>query len=251
MTGLDDELRPAPQELVGEMPEEHRARPAAYLAAGMDYEMYLGYSWCRIGCQIDHPQMGSKDLSDGTWVWPEGLAHHVREHCILLPEDFVRDALSKSSPVIPGWGEKNGPWSEHKEPADEIDWQQWSSSRRAPQFLDALRIRRLAAETPAAADSAADTSKKIAALVRERGLSDVNCVWKGCTDRALAGRYICAEHSVEKDEDPQRRCSQEFGNLLSELNEATGLQPARPPQQRRAGLISRGITQMAKLFRRR
>jgi hypothetical protein len=250
MTGLDDELQPAPQELVGEMPAEHRGRLIAYLAAGMIHEQYLGYTWCRVGCQIDPAQLGTKELSDGTWVWPEGLAHYVREHRILLPEVFVCDALTKPSPVIPGWADKNGPLSEHKVPADERYWQQWCSSRRAPQFLDELRARRLAAKGLAAADSAADTNQKITELMREHGLGDANCVWKGCTRKALAGRYICADHSVEKDEDPRHRLAQEFGKLLSELNAATGLQPIRPQQPRLTGLIARKIAQFSRLLRR-
>jgi hypothetical protein len=105
-TDLNDEVRPLPQELLGVMPAEDRARLAVYLANGMHYMAYLGQSWCRFDCGIDRAHMGSKDLSDGTWVWPEGLSHYVREHNILLPEEFVQEALSKTTPVIPGWVEE-------------------------------------------------------------------------------------------------------------------------------------------------
>lgn len=229
-----------------------------YLAAGMVHEMYFGFSWCRIGCRIDPPLMGSKDLSDGTWVWPEALPHYVREHRILLPEAFIQDALAKSTPVIPGWTEENGPWSQLNQDTDEVMretdetyWQQWCSSRRTPQFLADLRARRLVAETLAIADSTADTNEKIAALVRKLGLRDATCVWKGCTQKALVGRYICAHHSIDKDDDPQHRLSQEFGKLLSELNAAAGLQPAQPPPRQSTGLISRNIARITQLLRRR
>ena len=62
---------------------------------------------------------------------------------------------------------------------------------------------------------------------------------------ALAGRYICADHSVERHADPQHRLSQEFRMLLAELNVAAGLQPARSRQPQSSGLISRGISRMA------
>jgi hypothetical protein len=211
------------------MPAEDRARLAGYLADGMHYMAYLGQSWCRFDCGIDRAHMGSKDLSDGTWVWPEGLSHYVREHNILLPEEFVQEALSKTTPVIPGWVEENVVRGSPKELANDGFWKQWCSPRRSPQFLERLRTTRLAAEALAAADSAADTNKKIAALVHERGLGDANCVWKGCPHKALAGLYICAEHSVKKDSDPQHRMSQEFKRILAELTEANGLPRVGPP----------------------
>jgi hypothetical protein len=33
--------------------------------------------------------MGSRDLTDGVWVWPEGLAHYVEEHDVMLPDAFL------------------------------------------------------------------------------------------------------------------------------------------------------------------
>ena len=245
MTGLGDEVRLAPQELVGEMPPENRARLADYLDTGMEHAKAWGYSWCRIGCQIDSALMGSKDLSDGTWVWPEGLSHYVREHHTLLPEEFIQDALSKTTPVIAGWTEVNGIVSQNKDRADEGYWLQWCSSRRAPQFLEQLRNRRITVEALAAADSISDTNEKVAALVRERGLSDANCVWRGCPHKALVGGYNCGDHFVQKDADPRRRLPTEFGRLLSELNEANDLRPARPATHS-TGRIARGIAQLTR-----
>ena len=37
--------------------------------------------------------MGVADISDGTWLWPEGLAHYVEAHKILLPAEFVEDVV--------------------------------------------------------------------------------------------------------------------------------------------------------------
>jgi hypothetical protein len=33
--------------------------------------------------------MGSCDLSDGEWVWPQGLAHYVERHAVFLPDGFI------------------------------------------------------------------------------------------------------------------------------------------------------------------
>jgi len=59
---------------------------AEYLDKCPNKEKYCGYSRCRI-CK-EH--VGSKDKGDGTWVWPEGLSHYVREHKVKLPDDFIR-----------------------------------------------------------------------------------------------------------------------------------------------------------------
>ena len=34
-------------------------------------------------------EMGSSDLTDGVWLWPEGLAHYVEVHGLPLPEEFI------------------------------------------------------------------------------------------------------------------------------------------------------------------
>ncbi|MFT5048691.1 MAG: hypothetical protein ACI8QZ_000078 [Chlamydiales bacterium] len=33
--------------------------------------------------------MGSRCLTDGEWVWPEGLAHYVEAHHVRLPDEFL------------------------------------------------------------------------------------------------------------------------------------------------------------------
>jgi hypothetical protein len=75
--GIADEKYPAPQELVGAMPAAERAVLVTYLRAGRTHALYLGYSWCRFGCGIRDDWMGNCELTDGTWVWPQGLAHSV------------------------------------------------------------------------------------------------------------------------------------------------------------------------------
>jgi len=102
ITDVGDEKRPAPQELVGGMPAEQRERLANYLATGTTHVSYLGYAWCRFGCGIEPKRIGFRDLTDGIWVWPEGLAHYVREHGVVLPDEFVKHALSRTAPATTG-----------------------------------------------------------------------------------------------------------------------------------------------------
>ena len=51
----------------------------------------MGYSPCRI-CGVDN---GAAEYTDGTYVWPEGLAHYIYDHAVRLPEDLVRHAKDR------------------------------------------------------------------------------------------------------------------------------------------------------------
>lgn len=62
---------------------------------------YRGCSFCRL-CDMPWGTMGSTDLGDGTYLWPQGLAHYVEKHHVKLPDDFVQHVLSqKNNP--PEW----------------------------------------------------------------------------------------------------------------------------------------------------
>jgi hypothetical protein len=67
-----------------------RWRIVRYLRKGSVYVQYGGCSYCRFGCWRTF--LGSKDLTDGVWVWPEGLAHYVATHGVRLPDEFVAHA---------------------------------------------------------------------------------------------------------------------------------------------------------------
>ncbi|OHV29066.1 hypothetical protein BCD49_36705 [Pseudofrankia sp. EUN1h] len=59
-----------------------------YLRRGFVARAYMGLSPCRI-CGRHN---GSLELSDGTYIWPEGLAHYVADHGVRPPEPFVSHA---------------------------------------------------------------------------------------------------------------------------------------------------------------
>jgi hypothetical protein len=120
----EEEFRecPLPQNLVdrswqaGEL-----TRVIAYLASGRVYEVYRGYSHCRFRCGIESRLMGSCDLTDGSWVWPQGLAHYVETHAVALPDEFVTHC-AENDWVVPAW--KRSPTA-----LDLAYWVSWSKAR--------------------------------------------------------------------------------------------------------------------------
>lgn len=62
-----------------------RENIVSYLKGGKFMNGYFGWSTCRIcGCKN-----GATELTDGLFCWPEGLAHYVEKHNVMLPDEFV------------------------------------------------------------------------------------------------------------------------------------------------------------------
>jgi hypothetical protein len=81
---VDPDWDPAERELV-----------AHYLAGGQRAPyVAAGPSFCRI-CQQAN---GNLELTDGTYLWPEGLAHYVAEHSVRLPDEIIRLAHQWEEP---------------------------------------------------------------------------------------------------------------------------------------------------------
>jgi hypothetical protein len=79
--------------------QRERELVIAYLKAGETAERWMGYAYCRMGCFDGRMagEMGSRDFTDGTWLWPEGFAHYLEVHQVKPPEEFVRWALARVS----------------------------------------------------------------------------------------------------------------------------------------------------------
>ena len=71
---------------------DERSALIRYLTDGHTLAECLGSSYCRFKCGIADSQTGCRDLTDGTWVWPEGLAHYVKAHNIMLPDELLAHA---------------------------------------------------------------------------------------------------------------------------------------------------------------
>jgi hypothetical protein len=85
---------PSPEKFVDESWDpDTRDLIADYLRRGFVVRAYMGYSPCRI-CGRNN---GDLLLSDGTFVWPDGLVHYVTDHAVRLPDKFVSHALEEIS----------------------------------------------------------------------------------------------------------------------------------------------------------
>jgi hypothetical protein len=84
---------------------EDRARIVHYLRAGHYLTGFLGNSTCRFGCGINRQinGTGSRELSDGEWAWPVGLAHYIERHAVRLPDEFV-ESMEARDWLVPGRG---------------------------------------------------------------------------------------------------------------------------------------------------
>ena len=173
-----------PQELVGELPAETRELVATYLDRGSVFESYRGISWCRFGCK--HASMGSRELTDGQWVWPEGLSHYIRDHGVTLPNQFLRHVL--------GGGSHAPADSPEQIPSDQL-WCEWCNATSSRHMQPAL------AKARALAPARAQELREASWRHREAkgGLSKAPCVQQGCTNMALAGMALCAMHASSLD----------------------------------------------------
>jgi len=84
--------------------ETERHLTVNLLRAGTIARTYRGWSYCRF-CAA---QNGDNEFTDGTYLWPGGLAHYVESHGVRLPEAFVRHAIGtidrlESAPVDRDW----------------------------------------------------------------------------------------------------------------------------------------------------
>lgn len=83
---------------------EERERVIAYLERCYQPPyFFFGYSWCRLGCHDEPPDIGTQDRTDGTWLFPEGLVHYVRHHALKPPAPFLEhmQKLAFQVPELP------------------------------------------------------------------------------------------------------------------------------------------------------
>jgi hypothetical protein len=70
---------------------------ASYLEDGFVRWLQCGISFCRF-CGAPN---GSTERSDGVFVWPDGLAHYIREHGVRLPVTVIRHIVDRSREIHP------------------------------------------------------------------------------------------------------------------------------------------------------
>jgi len=79
---------------------QERQTILGYIRAGRVETQWRGPSWCRMCKARDLREMGSADLTDGVYVWPQGYAHYIEKHGVRPPPEFVQHALSRISAPI-------------------------------------------------------------------------------------------------------------------------------------------------------
>jgi hypothetical protein len=94
---------PDPADLVGGWPESDRTAVVRHLRSGIAIRSFSGWATCRLCGK----QLGTTDLSDGTWAWPAKLEHYVEAHDVRLPDDFV--SRSGESWTAPAWLREHKP----------------------------------------------------------------------------------------------------------------------------------------------
>jgi hypothetical protein len=67
---------------------DERPRIVAYLRHAPKMRDCLGYARCRLG-GVPDSEMGTGDLSDGTYIWPEGLWIYVSRFSVRIPDDMI------------------------------------------------------------------------------------------------------------------------------------------------------------------
>lgn len=114
------------------------------------FESYRAGTFCRFACGVASRELGRRDLTDGAWVWPEGLAHYVEAHGVRLPDRFVRHAVKAKLPEPIELGEREGL-------IDETSWLAWGreqgacldfTSWEAPSWADQRTIEAQLAKRP-------------------------------------------------------------------------------------------------------
>lgn len=88
---------PLPQRLVRRWNANDRSLVLRYLRAGRVLVRYGATSRCRFACGVR--DVGRRDLTDGTFVWPDGLAHYVQRHAVRLPPHFVAHVRARGGRI--------------------------------------------------------------------------------------------------------------------------------------------------------
>jgi hypothetical protein len=78
---------------------EDRGRIVAYLRSGSVCLASPGLARCRFTESCGY--LGSCDLTDGEWLWPQGLEHYLLAHDVCLPEAFVETMRANGWRVPP------------------------------------------------------------------------------------------------------------------------------------------------------
>lgn len=87
------DLRPWPEPGSSIIDPKDLSKVVDYLNRGFLESFEFGYATCRL-CGLSGINMGACSLTDGVFVWPEGLPHYLLEHSVCLPSEFISHVLA-------------------------------------------------------------------------------------------------------------------------------------------------------------
>ena len=73
-----------------------RSRIVMYLRSGVKVYSEVGFSYCRFEGGPPDIEMGCWELSDGAYIWPQGLAIYVERYHVRLPNTFIRHMAKRN-----------------------------------------------------------------------------------------------------------------------------------------------------------
>jgi hypothetical protein len=122
---------------------DERLDVADYLRHGMLVRASLWIDHCRF-CGQD---LGNRELSDGVFLWPEGLAHYVVEHGVRLPARIVAHVAAQSDEFVEAraddrwWGGLMG-WSAVSDPVLDLQrtTERWARSGSLDPWTALMRV---------------------------------------------------------------------------------------------------------------
>ena len=80
--------------------ETERHRVASYLEQG--FNPWAGTAQAGISlCRLCRKGNGSAERTDGVYIWPDGLAHYVREHGVRPPVSVIRHIIGRQAGMHP------------------------------------------------------------------------------------------------------------------------------------------------------
>jgi hypothetical protein len=109
-----------------------RARIVAYLRSGMRIHEDLGYSCCRLPGGPPIREMGNAELTDGVWIWPEGLRVYLDRFAVKLPDAFVAHMERQRFEIRPvATAAELAELDQAR--VDASFWLAWAATNRAPE----------------------------------------------------------------------------------------------------------------------
>lgn len=128
---------PWPGELVMEgWEKERKARIVEYLRAGVRIHEDLGYAEPRFSEGVSPEELGNAELTDGEWIWPEGLWIYVDRFDVRLPEEFVESITRRQFRVDSGLNSA----SLDALPVDFQFWTRWAKVQEARWYVRLFRF---------------------------------------------------------------------------------------------------------------